>query len=278
MPLHDDMKAHFSFQLHLGWKVAKSEAVFWLQPCLESYLLYFTMRSMMMTNRASLIDFLRGSTDGSLLNFKVAWLRAKTKIVVCEILPADDDAFAFHNRADFQLPMDRAADAWDLFSGHQQQNDHCNVPVEVLWYVPDRLQGLVSQKSTAVIGSRQPLQGLVSQKSTAAAACSFYVQRRLSWEGNPVQNRESSQHLHSTLSSNAWKNYPHYTAHQRQHSRSLHSSLFYGCGTWPTYMRQKRKLNSGHMRSAQCSRRHLDKIKNEVILQLNGCIAPCLVN
>jgi len=133
------------------------------------------------------------------------------------------------------------------------------------------------RESTAVTGIL-PLQGLVSQKSTAAAACSFYVQRRLSWEGNPVQNRESSQHLHSTLSSNAWKNYPHYTAHQRQHSRSLHSSLFYGCGTWPTYMRQKRKLNSGHMRSAQCSRRHLDKIKNEVILQLNGCIAPCLVN
>ena len=65
-----------------------------------------------------------------------------------------------------------------------------------------------------------------------------------------------------------------YIARQNQLLQSLHDTLPYCSETWPTYMHQEGKHNGFHMRclrSIGARIRWRDMIRNEIILQLNGC-------
>ena len=196
--------------------------------------------------------YLHSRSDGKLFN--VARLRAKTKvekILIRDMLFADDAAVATHSEHQLQSLMDRFSQACKDF-------------------------GLtMSLKKTNVLAQGAESQPKISVDNYELEAVNQFTYLGSTISSNISLDAEIDKRVGKAattlarLSSRVWEN-PKLTNKTKVavYNACVVSTLLYGSETWTTYARQERRLNSFHMR---CLRRILgisweDKIPNTEVL------------
>ena len=196
--------------------------------------------------------FLRTRSDGKLLN--LARLRAKTRtrrVLIRELLFADDAALASHTEEGLQGLVDAFSDACKEFSL------------------------TISLKKTQILAQNVP-----SPPSISIDGHALDLVENFTYLGSCVTNRHSldteinrrlgkASATMARLNNRVWLNTRLTTCTKaRVYNACVLSTLLYGSESWPTYATQENKLNAFHMR---CLRRLLgitwrDKVTNSIVL------------
>ena len=200
--------------------------------------------------------YLYTRADGQL--FSLARLRAKTKrqrVLVRELLFADDAAFVSHGTAGLQRLMDKFSSACDQFSL------------------------VISVKKTVVLHQQGSLANPITVKDETLAAVEKFTylgsttRNDLSMSPDVQTRIGKASTTFSRLRSRVWKNkYLTIRTKTRIYTACVLSVLLYGSEAWTTYRWQERKLNAVHFR---CLRNTLgitwkDKITNAEVLHRTG--------
>ena len=197
--------------------------------------------------------YIRTRSDGKLFN--IARLRAKTKtlkVLIRELLFADDAALASHSEAGLQRLVDklsRACKEFGLTISLKKANilaqDAETPPVitinNTVLEVVDSFTYLGS-----TVSSKASLDAEISSRIAKAAGVMAKLNKRV-WINDLLSERTKLQVYRSCVL----------------------STLLYGSESWPTYTRQEKRLNGFHLR---CLRRLLqikwqDRVSNTNVLQ-----------
>lgn len=202
---------------------------------------------------------LRTRSDGKLFN--LLRLRAQTKtrrFLVRELLYADDAALVSHSAEGLQRLLDKLADACRHFSliisvkktvvMHQTGSVPQEIKVE-----GNALEDVESFTYLGGLAARDVQLDKEIQARIGKAATTFCRLNDRAWRNRFLTDRTKGRIFEACVL----------------------SILLYGAETWPTYMRQEKKIHAFHIRML---RRILgvgwqDKVSNVTVLQRTGCRA-----
>ena len=201
--------------------------------------------------------YMHTRSDGKL--FRLARLRAKSKtrrFLVRELLFADDAALVSHSAHGLQRLLTRFAEACDEFalviSTRKTVVMHQNggIPVDIS-LSGNTITEVDSFCYLGAVAARDTSLEKEVQTRIGKAATTFSRLRSRAWANGFLTDRTKGRIYRSCVL----------------------SVLLYGSETWPSYMRQERKLNAFHMR---CLRQIIgvtwrDKVRNSTVLERTGC-------
>jgi len=196
--------------------------------------------------------YMRTRSDGRLFN--LARLKARTKVrkvLIRDMLFADDAAVAAHTEEELQLLMDRFSQACKDFAL------------------------TISLKKTNVLGQGTPAPPAITIDNYTLEAVQQFtylgstVTEKLSLDTEIDQRIGKAATTLARLKSRVWTN-AKLTVKTKMavYNACVLSTLLYGSETWTTYARQEKKLNSFHLRSLRrilCIRWQ-DKVTNTEVL------------
>ena len=250
---HEDMKASVFYDGSLSNSFPIKSGV--KQGCVLAPTLFGIFFSMLLQHAFSSSNdgiFLRTRSDGKLFN--LARLRAKTltrRVLIRELLFADDAALASHTEEGLQRLVDAFAEACKEFgltislkkTQILTQNATCLPTITIDGHILDLVQNFTYLGSC--VTDNLSLDTEINRRMGKAAATMARLNNRV-W-------------LNTRLTT---------STKTRVYNACVLSTLLYGAESWPIYASQEDKLNAFHMR---CLRRLLgitwrDKIPNRDVL------------